>query len=122
MPGRAIGWANCGASTSTGWAARCSSEWVGHEGYDGLVVGDPQGGWQAEFIHEHAHAAPPVPGREHLLVFYVADRAALAARAAAMDAAGWPRAVPGNPYWSRHGVTYADPDGYHVVLAVPPGA
>lgn len=97
------------------------SAWVDHEGYDGLVVGDPAGRWQAEFIHEHARPAVPVPSHEHLLVFYVTDRALLAAKADAMDAAGWQRVQPANPYWQRHGVTYADPDGYHVVIAVPPG-
>jgi catechol 2,3-dioxygenase-like lactoylglutathione lyase family enzyme len=98
------------------------AEWTDHEGFDGLVVGDAASGWQAEFIHEHAHPAPPPPGPEHLLVFYVADRAALSARSAAMDAAGCRRVQPNNPYWSRCGVTYEDPDGYAVVIAVPPGA
>jgi catechol 2,3-dioxygenase-like lactoylglutathione lyase family enzyme len=97
-------------------------EWTDHEGFDGLVVGDARAGWQAEFIHEHAHPAPPAPGPEHLLVFYVADRAALAQRAAAMDAAGCRRVAPNNPYWARCGVTYEDPDGYPVVIAVPPAA
>ena len=95
------------------------AEWAGHEGYDGLVVGES--GWQAEFVHESARPAPPAPSLEHLLVFYVADRAALAERAAAMDLAGWPRGTPANPYWTRCGVTYVDPDGYHVAVAVPPG-
>jgi catechol 2,3-dioxygenase-like lactoylglutathione lyase family enzyme len=98
------------------------AEWVDHEGFDGLVLGDPaDDGWQVEFLHEHAHRAPPPPGPEHLLVFYVADRQALALRAAAMDAAGCRRVAPNNPYWARCGVTYADPDGYAVVIAVPPG-
>ena len=97
------------------------SAWVDKEGYDGLVVGDPAGRWQAEFIREHARPAVPVPSHEHLLVFYVADRARLADKADAMDAAGWPRVQPANPYWQRQGVTFADPDGYHVVIAVPPG-
>jgi len=96
-------------------------EFAGHDGFDGLIVGHPSGRWQLEFVHEHARAAPPVPSHEHLLVFYLDDRAALAARVAAMDSAGCRRATPNNPYWSRHGVTYVDPDGYHVVLAVPHG-
>jgi catechol 2,3-dioxygenase-like lactoylglutathione lyase family enzyme len=94
-------------------------EWLDHEGFDGLVVGD--GRWEVEFVHEHDQPAPAVPGPEHLLVFYLADREALEARAAAMDRAGFARATPNNPYWARCGVTYTDPDGYAVVIAVPPG-
>jgi len=97
------------------------SEWQDHEGYDGLVVGDPAGRWQAEFVHDRKRPAPRVPGPEHLLVFYVADRAALNARAHTMDAAGCHRVAPANGYWARQGVTYLDPDGYAVVIAVPPG-
>jgi hypothetical protein len=94
-------------------------EWVDHDGFDGLVVGDASGSWQVEFIHEQARPAAPVPSDEHLLVFYLPSRCALAERVASMDAAGCKRVAPNNPYWSRHGVTYVDPDGYHVVLAVP---
>ncbi len=97
------------------------AEWTDHEGFDGLVVGDAQAGWQAEFIHEHAHPAPASPGPEHLLVFYVADRTALAERASTLQAAGHAAVQPNNPYWSRCGVTFEDPDGYAVVIAVPPG-
>jgi len=97
-------------------------EFADHDGFDGLIVGDPQGSWQVEFVHEHGRVAVPVPSHEHLLVFYFADRVALAARVAMLDAAGHARATPHNPYWSRHGVTFSDPDGYHVVLAVPSGA
>jgi catechol 2,3-dioxygenase-like lactoylglutathione lyase family enzyme len=95
-------------------------EFADHDGFDGLIVGDPGGRWQAEFVHQRGHRAPPVPGDEHLLVFYVADRTALAARVAALEAAGVPRATPNNPYWARHGATFVDPDGYAVVVAVVP--
>jgi catechol 2,3-dioxygenase-like lactoylglutathione lyase family enzyme len=91
-----------------------------HEGFDGLIVGATDGAWQVEFVREHGVTAPRAPTPEHLLVFYVADRQALAERAAAMDRAGWPRIEPHNPYWLQWGVSYADPDGYPVVLAVPP--
>jgi catechol 2,3-dioxygenase-like lactoylglutathione lyase family enzyme len=95
---------------------------VDREGFDGLIVGAPDGAWQVEFVREHGVTAPRAPTAEHLLVFYVADRAALMARCAAMDAASCPRVEPHNPYWSRHGVTYADPEGYAVVVAVAPAA
>ena len=97
-------------------------EFTAHDGFDGLIVGHPSGAWQIEFVREHACPAPPVPSHEHLLVFYVADRIELAERAAAMAASGCTRTDPSNPYWSRFGVTFVDPDGYPVVLAVPHGA
>jgi catechol 2,3-dioxygenase-like lactoylglutathione lyase family enzyme len=92
----------------------------GHEGFDGLIFGTPDGAWQVEFLRERGVIAPSAPTHEHLLVFYVADRAALAARDAAMRAAGHCPVEPHNPYWLRHGVTFADPEGYRVVIAVPP--
>lgn len=97
------------------------AEWQDHDGYDGLVVGDPLGRWQAEFVHRRGHLAPPPPGDEHLLVFYVDDRGALAQRCSAIEAAGFAPLRHANPYWRRHGVMYRDPDGYAVVVAVPPG-
>jgi catechol 2,3-dioxygenase-like lactoylglutathione lyase family enzyme len=97
-------------------------EFADHEGFDGLIVGDPSRAWQIEFVHQRGHLAVPVPSDEHLLVFYLPDRAARDARAAVLEAAGCTRRQPHNPYWSRHGVTFADPDGYHVVLAVAPGS
>ena len=91
-----------------------------HEGFDGLIVGAPDGSWQAEFVRERGVIAPRAPTPEHLLVFYVADRGALDARCAAMDAAGCRRIEPHNAYWLAHGVSYVDPEGYAVVIAVPP--
>jgi catechol 2,3-dioxygenase-like lactoylglutathione lyase family enzyme len=91
---------------------------TGHDGFDGLVVGAPDGAWQVEFVVEPGRAGLPAPDPEQLLAFYVADRAGLDARCAAMDAAGCVRTTPNNPYWARHGVTYRDPEGCVVVIAV----
>lgn len=93
-----------------------------HAGFDGLIVGAPDGAWQIEFVHERGVKAPPVPSLEHLLVFYLPDRTTLQTHAAAIEAAGYPRTKPNNPYWAQHGATFIDPDGYHVVLAVLPDA
>jgi catechol 2,3-dioxygenase-like lactoylglutathione lyase family enzyme len=93
-----------------------------HEGFDGLIVGAADGSWQVEFVREHGVTAPRAPTDEHLLVFYVADRLMLAEREAAMRGAGHLPVESHNPYWQRHGVTFEDPDRYHVVIAVPHGA
>ena len=28
--------------------------------------------------------------------------------------------APANPYWARHGLAFADPDGFHVILVSAP--
>ena len=96
------------------------AEFSDHAGFDGLIVGNPGGHWQVEFLHQHGHVAVPVPSLEHLLVFYVDSREQLQARAARMEAAGHALAAPNNPYWAQYGATFVDPDGYHVVIAAMP--
>lgn len=92
----------------------------GHAGYDGVFVGLPGEECHLEFT-SHADGSPgPAPTRDNLLVFYLADRAALDEAAARLAAMGHAPVEADNPYWTEHGaVTFADPDGWRVVL-VPP--
>lgn len=88
-----------------------------HAGFDGLILGAPGESWQLELVVERGVVAPRAPTHEHLLVFYVEDAAALAARADRLRGIGAREVTPNNPYWAAHGVTFEDPDGYHVVIA-----
>lgn len=91
-----------------------------HAGYDGLVLGMPDGRYHLEFTH-HMHGSPcPAPTRDNLLVFYLeaADVERLAAR---MQAANIPEAEPENPWWNAGGHTYEDPDGWRIVFMPGPG-
>jgi hypothetical protein len=47
-------------------------------------------------------------------VLYLGGEDAVAEAAARL---GIDPAAPANPYWAEHGVTFADPDGFRVVLA-----
>jgi hypothetical protein len=86
-----------------------------HDGFDGVILGHPRAPWHLELTREHGATAPDAPTPEHLLALYVGQDGFDAAVARA-DAAG-ARAVPShNPYWDAHGRTYADPDGYRVVI------
>jgi catechol 2,3-dioxygenase-like lactoylglutathione lyase family enzyme len=87
-----------------------------HDGFDGLMVGHPQAAYHLEFTRQAGHAAPPAPTAEHLLVFYYPERAAWEAAVARMQAGGYSPVPAHNPYWDRQGLTFADPDGYRVVL------
>lgn len=88
-----------------------------HAGFDGLILGKPGESWQLELVVERGVVAPRAPTQEHLLVFYVEDTTVLADRLRALGAR---EVTPNNPYWAAHGVTFEDPDGYHVVIAQRP--
>ena len=87
-----------------------------HGGFDGIMVGAPDGPYHLEFTREHGAPSPPRTTPEHLLVFYVADRAAWESRCAAMERSGFTPVASHNPYWESHGRTYEDPEGYRIVI------
>ena len=72
---------------------------------------------------EHPHAivltsAAAINGalRPRLLVFYLPESFKWAERCSLVVAASFKEVQPFNPYWSKSGRTFADPDGYRVVL------
>jgi len=84
-----------------------------HAGYDGVFLEVPGTGAHLELTAGGGHGAP-VPHPESLLVLYLGDDEAV--RAAA-ERLGVDPLAPANPYWAVHGLTFADPDGFRVVLA-----
>ena len=87
-----------------------------HEGFDGVMLGEPGAACHLEFTHARGHVAGRAPTQDNLLVFYLPDEAAWRAAIERMRLCGH-EAVPSfNPYWDRQGVTFEDPDGYRVVL------
>jgi catechol 2,3-dioxygenase-like lactoylglutathione lyase family enzyme len=89
---------------------------TGHAGFDGLMVGHPQAPYHLEFTQQTGHVVPPAPTTENLLVFYLPERAAWDAAVVRMLAHGYPAVPAHNAYWDQQGRTFADPDGYRVVL------
>lgn len=87
-----------------------------HDGFDGVMLGDPGGAYHLEFTHCRAHPLAPAPTREDLLVFYIADRDEWERRCEAMALAGFRSVTSLNPYWERNGRTFEDLDGYRVVI------
>ena len=102
------------------YAAGLGFEVVGrfedHDGYDGVMLGTPGGPYHLEFTRRRGERAGRAPSDEHLLVFYVPDRAAWEARCARMADAGFTEVAPSNPYWAQRGRTFEDADGYRVVI------
>jgi len=88
----------------------------GHDGFDGVMLGRPEGAWHLEFTCCRTHPVRPAPTAEDLLVIYVPDRPAWSRRCEAMTAAGFRAVASFNPYWDRAGRTFEDGDGYRVVV------
>lgn len=87
-----------------------------HEGFDGVMLGVPGADYHLEFTHERGQNAGSAPSTEDLLVFYLPDQEEWEAACARMQVAGFEPVAAHNPYWEERGRTFADPDGYRVVL------
>ena len=87
-----------------------------HDGYDGVFLEIPGTGAHLELTTGGGHGVP-VPHPDSLLVLYLPDAEAVRVVAARLGAAP---VIPANPYWREHAITFADPDGFHVVLVGEP--
>src|SRR3954451_6535848 len=83
-----------------------------HDGYDGVFLDVPGTGAHLELTAGGEHGAP-VPHPESLLVLSLGDDETVAEVAGRLGAEP---VAPANPYWAEHGLTFADPDGFRVVL------
>ncbi|HUJ28383.1 MAG TPA: VOC family protein [Myxococcales bacterium] len=89
-----------------------------HAGFDGVMLGHAGEPFHFEFTRERGAQAPRAPSEDHLIVFYSSDPAEWAARVQRMTSAGFQPVPAHNPWWNARGKTFADSDGYRVVLAL----
>ena len=47
-----------------------------HDGFDGVILGEPGGAWHIELTHAQGHVAGRAPTQDNLLVFYLPEEAA----------------------------------------------
>ncbi len=87
-----------------------------HNGFDGVIIGHPGAPYHLEFTREDGVISAPAPTAEHLLVFYFPNAAEWRAAVARLEATGHASVPAHNPYWNERGRTFADPDGFRVVL------
>lgn len=80
------------------------------------MLGLPGAAWHLELTHQRGHSVGGAPHPDHLVVLYFDDDAACDAALARFTQQGCAPVPAYNPYWDAHGVTYADPDGYRVVV------
>lgn len=87
-----------------------------HEGFDGVMLGNPGESFHLEFTVCRAHPVQPAPTPEDLLVFYLPAAEAWEQRCGSLLAAGFTEVPSFNPYWALQGRTFADRDGYRLVV------
>lgn len=87
-----------------------------HDGFDGVMLGEPGAGHHLEFTVCRHHPVQPAPTPEDLLVVYIPDPAAWGRRCEALLSAGFQEVSSFNPYWSQRGRTFVDADGYRLVV------
>ncbi len=92
-----------------------------HAGYDGVMLGLPDRTYHLEFTQRAGGSPCPAPTADNLLVLYLADAAQLASLRARLEQFGCTPVEPENPFWLRNSVTFADPDGWRVVLCAADG-
>jgi catechol 2,3-dioxygenase-like lactoylglutathione lyase family enzyme len=91
-------------------------EFKEHEGFDGVMLGHAGSGFHLEFTRKHGHEAGRAPTDDNMLVFYLPDREEWERAVRRMEAQGFNSVEPFNLYWKKLGKTFAEPDGYRVVL------
>jgi hypothetical protein len=99
-----------------GLGLRVVGSFENHEGFDGVMLGVPGANYHFEFTRCRAHPVVPAPTAEDLAVFYLPTPSEWQRACASMLAAGFRQVASLNPYWDIRGRTFADPDGYRVVL------
>lgn len=87
-----------------------------HEGFDGVMLGQKGAAYHLEFTSKKGHHVGKAPTDDNLLVFYLPDHAEWKNAVDKLAAQGVNPVRSFNPYWDKNGKTFADPDGYRVVL------
>ncbi|MFT5232797.1 MAG: hypothetical protein ACI9UK_000964 [Candidatus Krumholzibacteriia bacterium] len=87
-----------------------------HEGFDGIIIGNPGDPYHLEFTSSSGHRAGRAPTLDNLLVYYYPEKEDWTECCQSMTAAGFQPVASFNPYWDDNGQTFEDLDGYRVVI------
>jgi prolyl oligopeptidase len=99
-----------------GLGFRLIGQFTDHEGFDGVMIGHDTHPYHLEFTHHRGTKVGDAPTKDNLLVFYLPKKEIWISACEKMESAGFVKVVSYNPYWDQLGSTYADVDGYRVVL------
>ncbi len=87
-----------------------------HCGFNGVMLGHKEYQYHLEFTQHRSADSIVAPHPDQLLIFYMPDQTQWDPACLMMLQAGFVEVEAYNPYWSVHGRTFEDLDGYRVVL------
>jgi hypothetical protein len=87
-----------------------------HQGFDGVMLGRSGMDYHFEFTRCRELPVAASPTHEDLLVFYAPDPEEWESACYRFVDSGFVRVTSFNPYWDVLGRTFADPDGYRIVM------
>jgi len=87
-----------------------------HEGFDGVMLGAAGADYHFEFTICRTRPVHPAPTPEDLAIFYLPAPQEWQRRCTSVLASGFTAVASFNPYWDVKGRTFADHDGYRIVL------
>ena len=87
-----------------------------HAGYSGVILGLPGHTYHLEFTQHASVSVTFAPSTDNLLVLYIRRESELRGLRERLERQGHAAVEPENPYWLDKSVTFADPDGWRVVL------
>lgn len=87
-----------------------------HDGFDGVMVGHSDAPYHLEFTRARGHTVGEAPTKDHLLVLYIPDHQQWLSAITRIEENGCSAVKSFNPYWDQNGKTFADPDGYRIVI------
>lgn len=99
-----------------GLGLRVIGSFSNHAGYDGVMLGLPGQAYHLEFTQKASGSPCPAPSEDNLLVLYVKDASERESLCVRLEAIGAKSVEPENPYWLGKSRTFADPDGWRVVI------
>ncbi|RTL13181.1 MAG: VOC family protein [Neisseriaceae bacterium] len=87
-----------------------------HLGFDGVILGKNGLPYHFEMTYCKNHPIIPSPTKEDLIVLYISDLTEWQYRCKLLLESGFTSVESFNPYWTKHGETFQDHDGYRIVL------
>lgn len=87
-----------------------------HDGYHGIFLGFPEQNWHLEFTTSDSEPESKFDA-DDALVFYPETEVEYHKILNQLDVHSIIRTIPKNPYWTKFGIQFQDPDGAFIIIS-----